>query len=233
MNQVFHLYQLQKVDTQISQFKKRIAEIDETIQADTRLRNAEKIVNQAKLNLEKLNRELRSLEETGKEIRLEVEFNEGSLYSGKIRNPKELNDIQSKVTSDKKRFAQVEEQQLALMMKIEEKEEEFARLEKLLVDVKSRVATSHAQLLGEKSQLEKQTATLMIEKKAKRTPISDSANQLYSDLLAKKNGIAVALVEDRACTLCGAPLTPGDWQALRSTGKITFCSTCGRILYAS
>jgi len=187
MNQAFHLFQLQKVDTKIMEIVLRIQEIEKMISSDSRLKEAEAILKNARVQIDKLNKKLREAEEIGKEIRVEIELNEGSLYSGKIRNPKELNDIQNKVASDKKRFKAVEEDQLDWMMQIEDKEKELSQLEALMVDVQSKVATSHAQLQGEKSKLVWQKATLDTERNAKLNSVSKPEYEIYLELLKKKN----------------------------------------------
>jgi len=233
MNQAFYLYQLQKDDSQIFTIVHRITEIDTAIEKDTRISESEKMIQIAKKELERTHKILRELEEIGKSFRLEIETCEASLYSGKIRNPKELNDLQLKVSSEKKRLEKNEEEQLEQLMIIEEKELESKKLAQKLTEVQSLVATEHAKLRGEKSQLIIQKDTLETERAAKLSSVSEESLSIYNRLIAKKNGIAVALVEDRSCRLCGAPLTPAEWQAARSTKDLSFCSTCGRILYAN
>lgn len=233
MNQSFHLYQLQKVDQQLQKVEKRIEEIDAMIRRDQRILSAEKVVQQQQLELDRINKELRELEEIGKAIRLEVETNESALYAGKIQNPKELNDLQQKINFDKKNLDRNEEAQLDQLMKIEEQEELLGNYRKELVRVKGEVATSHSLLMGEKSQLLKQKETLETERSAKSTSIPEATLKIYTQLLQEKHGVAVALVEDLSCTMCGAPLTPGEWQNARSSSSLSFCSSCGRILYAS
>jgi uncharacterized protein len=232
MNQTFHLYQLQKVDRQLHALEKRIAEIDAVIKNDRRIVEVENIISQIKARIEKLKRELRSLEEVGKSIRLEIETNEASLYSGTIRNPKELNDLQQKINIDKKNLDKNDEAQLELLMSIEEYEAELDRYQKKMTAVESEVATSHSLLLGEKSQLQKQKETLETERSAKSSSLQESTLTIYAKLIREKHGVAVALVEDLSCTVCGAPMTPAEWQSARSSSSLSFCSSCGRILYA-
>ena len=233
MNQAFHLYQLQKVDTQIGRIQARIDEIDAIITRDERIVSAENGIHKARLELEKLRKTLREYEETGRSIRLEIETNEASMYSGKIRNPKELSDLQSKVNSDKKKRDQNEDAQIEGMLKIETQEALINSLTDQLHLVQSEVATSQSLLLGEKSQLQKQKETLEVERSAKLTSIPKDQVETYLRLMKQKRGTAVAKVDDRTCEACGAPLTAGEWQTVRSSAGLSFCSTCGRILYAN
>jgi len=233
MNQAFHLYQLQKVDIQINNIQSRINEIDAIISRDKRIADAEENIHIARLAIDKTKKSLRELEETGKAIRLEIETNEAAMYSGKIRNPKELADLQNKVNADKKNRDKNDDAQLEGLMDLEIREEEIKKLCELLQRVQSEVATSHSLLQGEKSQLLKQKATFETERNAKAASLQNESLEIYSRLIKQKNGSAVALVEDRACEACGAPLTPAEWQSVRSSSELFFCSTCGRILYAN
>ncbi|RQV99413.1 hypothetical protein EH221_00225 [bacterium] len=232
MNRAFHLYQLQKVDNKLHSIQKRITEIDTIIENDRRLIEVENGISSIKSRIDKTNKELRELEEIGKEIQMEIEINETALYSGKIRNPKELNDLQQKINIDKKNLNKNENEQLEKLMTIEAYEDALGENQQLLVKVQSQVATSHAILYGEKSQLLKQKMTLETERSAKQASIPADNLETYNQLLQEKRGVAVALVEDLSCTMCGAPLTPAEWQSVRSSETILFCSTCGRILYA-
>jgi predicted nucleic acid-binding Zn-ribbon protein len=232
MNQAFHLYQLQKVDLQIINIQNRIDQIEAIIAKEDRIEKAEGMLRIAIQKLDKTKKELRGLEEIGKSIRTDIETNEASMYSGKVRNPKELADIQQKVNFDKKNRDKNDDAQLDLIMEIENREPEIIELQKLLQQVQSEVATSHSLLLGEKSQLEKQKATLETERHAKSTSINEDSLSIYSRLLKQKHGTAVALVEERSCASCGEPLTPAEWQLARSSAAMSFCSSCGRILFA-
>ncbi len=233
MNKAFHLYQLQKVDSQLLSIEKRIAEIESIIAKDERILRVERAIQIANADLDKTRKKLHELEAQAKNIQIEIETNDSSLYSGKIHNPKELNDLQQKIASDRKRLERNEEEQLDVLAEIDEKDQVLKQRENQSIEIRSIVATAHSQLNGEKSQLIHQKETLQTEKEAKLTSVDEESLSTYKKLMMQKNGTAVALVEDRSCSLCGAPLTPGEWQAARSSSNLTFCSTCGRILYAS
>jgi predicted nucleic acid-binding Zn-ribbon protein len=233
MNQSFHLYQLQKVDTQLNRIQTRIDAIDGIIAKDTRIIAAEEKIRLARLDLDKTRKSLRELEEKGKTIRIEIEENETAMYSGKIRNPKELADLHAKVTADKKVLDKNDDAQIEMMMEIERREANVNQLLAALQQIQTEVATAHSQLLGEKSQLLAQKDTLTTEKSAKMASVDQESLEIYARLLKSKRGSAVAKVEERTCEACGAPLTPSEWQTVRTAAGLVFCATCGRILYAN
>jgi predicted nucleic acid-binding Zn-ribbon protein len=232
MNQAFHLYQLQKVDQQIAKIKVRLQDIDSKLSSDRRIVNAEKQVKEAKIKLDKVNKKLKHLEEQAHQIHVDVQTNEASLYSGKIRNPKELFDLQEKVASDKRRIQKIEDQQLEALMAVEEAENDLSQSEQRLQQTRGVVIQDQADLAGEKQKLLQQMDSLEKERQAKLSLIDDESMKIYRRLYEQKRGVAVAAVEDRACTACGAVLTPAEWQSARSPHQIFFCPSCGRVLYS-
>ena len=233
MNPAFHLYQLQKIDTELMNLETRLVEIDKVISGDKRIAAIDRAQSQVNALLDKKQKKLKEFEAGAKSIHLEIETNESTLYSGTIKNPKELNDLQHKINADKRNLGKNEENQLEVLMSIEEIESKLDELAAKHVEVESLVATEHAQLMGERSQLLKQKERLETERNAKQSSIPEPILQVYTKLLDTKRGVAVSAVEDLSCTMCGAPLTQGEWQSARSAATLSFCSTCGRILYAS
>jgi len=232
MNQAFHLYQLQKVDQQITKIKVRLQEIDSKLSSDRRIVKAERQVKESKVKLDKVNKKLKNLEEQAHLIHVDVQTNEASLYSGKIRNPKELFDLQEKVASDKRHIQKMEDQQLEVLMAVEEAENELRQSQEVLQQTQAKVIQDQAALAGEKEKLLQQMETLEKERQAKLSLIDDESMQIYQRLFDQKRGVAVAAVEDRACTACGAVLTPAEWQLARSPHQLFFCPSCNRILYS-
>jgi uncharacterized protein len=97
MSQVPHLYQLQKMDTELEQISQRLNEISKIIQNDQTLQLAEKTLSQSRASLHRAHIELRSSEERVSEQRIKIETSESNLYGGKIKNPKELQDLQLEI----------------------------------------------------------------------------------------------------------------------------------------
>lgn len=232
MSQSFHLFQLQKVDTRLDQIQQRINSILQEIENDARLKTAQE---QHLLALEKFNhiqRELKKVEHEVETRRLKLEQSEANLYSGRIKVPKELQDLQNEVASLKRSIATLEDQQIEIMIQLEEAKNEFDQLHQELLQVEAEVAQSHAGLIGEKTRLENDQQRLLTEKQVILSQISPATLAEYEKLREKKQGIAVASVEDSSCSACGAGLTPAQCQAARSPSAIFYCPSCGRIIYA-
>ncbi len=232
MSQSFHLYQLQKIDTQLDQINLRLKAIEEQIRGDSRLRNAADQCSQAEMRLKSIQRELMKIEHEVEARRIKLEQSETTLYSGKIKIPKELQDLQNEVASLKRIIAGLEDQQLEIMIRMEEAKKEYDAAQQFLALAESKVAQDHAGLIGERSRLENDLQRLLVEKQAVLSQIPSHHLSQYETLRKNKQGIAVATIEDSSCTACGAGLTPSQCQSARSPSSIFYCPSCGRIIYA-
>ena len=232
MNQAFNLYQLQKIDTQIAKNDSRLRDIELILSSDTRVIEALQMEGDAKKTMVGRQQAVRTIEELIKALRIKIETSESSLYGGKIRNPKELQDLQNEITSLKKQVSIQEDLQLEAMQLHEESESSFSLASNTHAKIIGEVTQDQATLLGEKSTLEKNGERLIIERQAVLSAVAPENLAFYESLKLKKRGQAVSSAADQSCGTCGATLTAAEWQAARSPMKLTFCPSCGRILYA-
>jgi predicted nucleic acid-binding Zn-ribbon protein len=232
MNQANLLYRLQKIDSEIDQIHKRLAEIDHTIKAD-------KSIMRAKLNLQKRQQAvdnargpLRKIEDSVAALRIKIETNENTLYGGKGGSPKELQDLQNENESLKRRLATLEDEQIEAMIHMEQAEHDQKSAVEELSQAEAHFTSQKAGLMGEHAQLGEKASKLNVEREAFAASISPENISIYQKLREKKRGIAVASIEDKSCSACGSSLRPAEIQQARSTNQMAACSTCGRILFA-
>jgi predicted nucleic acid-binding Zn-ribbon protein len=232
MNEAFHLAQLQKVDTQLDQIQARLAAIDLELSSNDTLKQAQTADELAQQQVQKSQRNLRSAEDAVSAIRIKIETSESSLYGGKIKNPKELQDLQHEIQALKRRLSELEDQELESMLALESSENTQKEKDQLLLKTQAEVSSQSAGLLGEQTQLNRSRERLLTERNAILPQISAEYLAIYHRLREQKRGLAVCQVQDGSCTACGTVLRPAEWQAARSPSQVVRCTTCGRILYA-
>ena len=232
MNQAFHLARLQKIDLQIDHCTNRIKELDQLLKDNGKVREAEKSAGDSDSETVKIRLLVKKAEETVDAQRIKIELNEASLYSGKIRNPKELQDLQNDIASLKRYLSVLEDDQLNAMLALEESEAKFKKASSILSEAQAQFINQTADFAGEKSKLIDNLQRLMGERDAALKPLSAESIAIYKRLRGQKRGIAIALAEDGACTACGSELRPEEMQSARSPNNIIYCSSCGRILYS-
>ncbi len=232
MNQAFHLTRLQRIDLQIDQFNLRIKEIDRLLSENETVREAEKTVHQEEAVESKARQRLMLAENAVEAQRIKIETNEAALYAGKIHNPKELQDLQNDIAARKRNLAALEDEQLEAMLTLDEAEKKVKSSKKNLDEIQARFTSQNASLAGEKTKIKESLQRLVGEREAALKPLTPESISLYQRLREQKHGIAVATVEDGACSACGTELRPAELQAARSPHNIVFCASCGRILYS-
>jgi uncharacterized protein len=232
MNQSFHLFQLQKIDSRLDILDNRLSEINKILASDETIKQAETRVNEIQALLDQAKINLRKIEEEVKNQQIKIETNSASLYGGKIHNPKELQDLQNDIVSLQKYLATLEDQELMSMMVIEQIEHDIILATDNYEQVQAKFANQKASLLGEQSQVTRDKEKLILEREASLVSIRPENLEKYNQLRKIKRGFAVASISEGACTACGATLPPAEWQAARSPYQIVYCSSCGRILYA-
>lgn len=231
MSQTFKLYRLQQIDSQLDRIHTRLRQIEAALKEDQAVKEAQQDLDQASRNLEAQSKILRKAEDQVRQQRLKIEQTESTLYSGKVRNPKELQDLQNEAGALKRYRSTLEDRQLEAMIAVEEAEalnqERKLTLEKVQTDFKNKFG----ELTQEQTNLKTELKRHESEREAAARSIDASDLELYNQLRQQRRGIAVAKVSDKACSACGSTLNASLLHATRSPSQIVRCDTCGRILY--
>jgi ElaB/YqjD/DUF883 family membrane-anchored ribosome-binding protein len=88
------LYRLQQIDTLIDQTLARLEELEKLLSDRSSVDQAEAISQKAEEALQEILKNLRHAENNVRDQRIKIEQDESALYSGKMHNPKELQDLQ-------------------------------------------------------------------------------------------------------------------------------------------
>ncbi len=231
MSETLNLFRLQELDTQIDRIKTRLDEIEQLLSNDESINRAQKNLEKAQAKAKQKRIELQKIEGEVEAKRIKRKTTQSSMYSGKINNPKELQDLQMESEALKKYITELEDEQLEAMIANEEAEKAVQQAEKDLKQAEGTSVEEKADLRGEKSKLDEELKRLSREKEAVLQSVSPKALNLYQRLRKSKHGIAVAAVSEGGCSICGQALPPGDLQIIRGGNTIYFCPSCGRIMF--
>jgi len=227
------LFRLQQVDSQIDRARQQLDQIRRTLENDVELKKALAFVEASQADLHVARHDLKTAEAEAEAQKIKIEQTEASLYDGNVHNPKELQDLQREVASLKKHLATLEERELEAMVKAEKAEAVLGEARSGLESIQSRLSGEHKKLLDEQSKLFKDLERLSEEREASVNPVEGSYMAIYNDLRKQKRGVAVTEFEDNSCSSCGATLTSSLQQNAKSPRQLSYCPSCGRILYAS
>jgi predicted nucleic acid-binding Zn-ribbon protein len=227
------LYRLQLVDSRMDEVRLRLDKIRQTLENDEEVLKAKKRAAETDSNLILAQQALRHAEAEVDKQKVKIEQSESNLYSGNIKNPKELQDLQNEIAALKRHLVTLEDRQLDAMLEAETIELANKAAVDDLDHIMSRVADQNQALTSEQSQLKKEFERLETEREAALSPLDKGLLDIYEQLRQRKRGLAIATLNDGACAACGTTLTPAQQQSARSTVQAYNCPTCGRILYAN
>jgi hypothetical protein len=228
------LYRLQLLDSRMDEVRARLEEIRQKLENDAEVNQAKKRVAETDSILKLAQYALKQTEEEVERQKVKIEQSEANLYSGNVKNPKELQDLQNEIAALKRHLITLEDRQLDAML--EDETSELANQAALndLEQVKSRFAEQNQTLTSEQTHLKKEFERLETERQAAVSPLDTNLLAIYDQLRQHKRGLAIASVIDGACAACGTTLTPAQMQSARSTSlAYNYCPTCGRILFAN
>jgi uncharacterized protein len=231
MNVPFKLFRLQQIDSQCDRANSRLEEIRALLEPNEHLRNAIEVESLTKETLLTAQKALKKAEETVQAQRIKIETDEAALYSGRIRLPKELKDLENEIASLKKFLAVLEDRQLDAMLTVDEATQVYSTASDELKKQKDIFDRSRKTLLDEQTHLYSEIDTLKTERTASASDIAPGDLALYEQLRKQRRGVAVAKVTNKACAACGTTLSASLLQAAFSPSQISRCETCGRILY--
>lgn len=226
------LFRLQKIDTQRDQAYSRVREIEAILRRDEALIQAQDFAASAERNLMTAQMNLKKMEEAARLHSIKIEQNQASLYGGHVRNPKELQDLQNESAALKRHLAILEDDQIEAMIAVEAAEKELEIARSKVKDAEAKAVEKQASLLGERDRLQRDITQIESERLSLARSIPAENINAYERLRQQKRGIAVARATDETCSICGAMLTPKEWQLARSPHQLFYCPSCGRILYA-
>ncbi len=231
MSSPFKLYRLQQTDNQIDRRDTRVAEIEVALKDDEVLKRGIRTVQSAEQELKELRKALQRAEDNVSGQRVKIEQSEATLYGGKVKNPKELQDLQNEAAALKRYLGVLEDQLLEAMLAEEEAASQYYNAVHELEKKQSRYNQIQSDLSNEKVKLENELVRLQGERTATTGAIPEDDLILYQQLRVQRRGIAVAKVSNKACSACGSLLSATLLHSARSPNQITRCDTCGRILY--
>ena len=230
MSDAWRLFQLQKADTRTAELEKILAGLRGDDAHQRRFAEAEARHQEAEAELRLLKKELREREHEDTALRDRCKALEGKLYGGRVTNPKELSGYQEELRHARTRLDALEEDMLLRMEALEAREGTVQELLGAMDEARKARDARQAVLEGDVGHVEAELAATRTRRGQMAAEFSPADLKRYEDLRSRKHGVAVARIVNHSCDGCRMHLTDHKIQQAKGT-ELTFCSTCGRILY--
>ncbi len=231
MGHLQQLFRLQQIDTEIREKKQRLSEVLQAQKETEALLAARQRAETAVATLQKHRTQHKQLTDELNSIVAKRKRSEQRLYSGNVKNPKELSDLQHEIESLERRRSTLEDQILEAMIAIEEAEAEKETAEAELATIENEWQNRQAYLKEEQHTLALRLHTLAGERQKCISQIPEELLNEYQTLSQRKNGTAVAELKQNICQGCRLTVSEQQIRDARA-GKKVHCNNCGRILYS-
>ena len=223
------LYRLQTLDSEKDTQQRRLTEVEDALGESKALRHAKKSLEAAQKSAQKLATRQRDVELQVQGVLEKVSRSEQRLYSGTVKNPKELVDLQSELAALHRRRQKLEDDLLEIMIELEEAEAARAQAQEHLDDAEAEWSTQQTALLAERDVLQASLAEIEQAQNQVLPRIDQVDLDTYQSLRRRKGGLAVVQMQGSACGGCGVAVSPNLKWKLRQ-GEFIRCGNCERII---
>jgi predicted nucleic acid-binding Zn-ribbon protein len=223
------LYQLQEVDLEIESNEQALSQIVSQLgESELVITKRNKLASEQQ-HLEELKRQQQSVEWEIDDLDSKLKNIEEQLYSGRIKNPKELTNLQHEVDGLKARRAKSEDKALEIMEQVELTTKSTTNIDNELKTLEAEWQSQQKELSENLEQIKTMLSDLKYKRQILAADIDLQTTEIYNQLRKQKR-TAVAKVEQGICRGCRISLPVSELQKARS-GSLVHCSSCGRILF--
>lgn len=232
MTSLADLWRLQEIDialdttrASVEDARARLGETDELLEARRR-------VADLTAALRKTETEQKDIALQAEDLREKIKPLEEKLYSGTIRQPKELADLQADIDQLKRQFSTVEDRELEALSAVEAAEEALSGASADLDAIEKACREEQAEL---SERVERQSAEVSEYERRREEAAADIDAALlanYDQIRRRHQGRGVARLDRNLCTGCRISLPTNVVNRARAGTALEQCPNCERILHA-
>ena len=224
------LYDLQAVDRELDSRRERLTDIAVRLAGGSGLDDLRAEADDLKENLRRATNQQRDLEDAVARQTERVDENETKLYSGAIKNSRELEDLQAEVAQLKTQRSGIEDLLLEALERVDELQASFNAVDGKLKRGDAAWQAEEAALNQEQTRLSAEVNEFSAQRTAMSGHMDAGMLALYEQVRKAHEGIAVAQVQRDRCEACRIGLPNRQLQELRTATTPVRCNNCGRIL---
>jgi predicted nucleic acid-binding Zn-ribbon protein len=225
------LRELQAIDSYIDRLRQELNQLDSGERIRAKLEQTRQRMEDIKQRYEASYAAAAEQERRLQELDERIRRAEAELYSGRVTNPRELQLMQQEIENAKKTRDELDLQMLQLWETLETMKRDIDASERDLRQIERFYEAHMEDYRQRKAALEGEIAFNEQEREKLAQQIDPEVRQRYQTLRERLGGIAVAVVEQKACSVCHTLLTPYTLKRLETEEALITCESCGRLLY--
>lgn len=194
------------------------------------------LIQQKKAELSKLSEEIKTFQKNVnmKELDLksmEAEINKLRLQMNQVKTNKEYSAIKTEIGGKEADKSVLEDEILGMMTKYEGIQERYKLFEKEIEHEGSQLKELQKHVETDLKILETEINEMKKKRDKYASTMDNDTLQHYNRLVSHKDAVAVVNVVNQVCQGCFMSVTAQTLNQLMSGKDLTFCHSCGRILY--
>ena len=228
--QLQQLVQLQKIDDQIFEHKKILADIPAQLDC------ARAELEEKKNILKVVTEEIETLQKQRKDLELEVQGENDHMAKAKIKLPavktnKEYTAILTEVDAIKEKVSKIEDMELEVMEALEIKAKEIPAVEKKCKEEDAHFNEYRLKKTTEEERFKQELEELFEKRKNISTQLETVILKRYEKISNSRDGRAVAGLRENICQGCFQQVLPQMVIEVKIAEKIHQCEGCMRFLF--
>lgn len=224
------LIALQNVEIEMYKAQEGLRELPKDIS------EIESIMSARRKSLDAVDEEIASYEQRKEPLEAELKENQAILDAAdarikRIKTNKEFLALQREIDLAKKRKADIEEQILTIMDKMEKRSSERERIRVSFETDRVILDERKERIAGQIRELEAVLVEYQGKDKKLRKTVDPSLLSKYDRIKQGKKGLAVVECHDGVCKGCHMHIQPQLYNELVRGDRLIICPSCQRILY--
>jgi predicted nucleic acid-binding Zn-ribbon protein len=232
MTNIGDLVRLQEVDLALDSRRATVADAEERIGETEDLIAAREVVGETSAALRSAESAQKDVELQADSLRAKIAPVEEKLYSGAIKNPKELSDLQADIDQLKRHLSTLEDSDLEALSAVEAAQAAHRAADEELAALEQEWREEQAEL---KERIERVGGEILIydaQREELRGSIDPELLARYEHVRRAHQGRGVAKLDRNLCLGCRISLPVSTVNKARQGTTVIQCPNCERILYA-
>jgi|TARA_B100000749_G_C18411381_1_gene459234 hypothetical protein len=231
MPNIEQLYDLQILDSQISDLDKSLSDIKHKLSDESAISSAKSEVDKIKTYQDNFTLKYRSIENMLDDLQERLKQLDSKLYSGNITSERELSAGQDERNFIVEDIKKKEDELLEYMVMLDTIESRHNQAQQTLSRLEKQRPAEKKLLLSKESSISKELDNSSENKEELLAQIPRDLQRIYQSIFKSKNGQAVVKVEGGTCQGCHIKLTTMELQKARNEEGVVCCGNCQRILF--
>lgn len=230
MSLVFEIVALQEIDDRIAALYAALAAVNERLSRNQQLDDARRSVQHVEDLILKAEREQRRLEGEVADLTAKIEPEEKKLFSGSVKSPKELVNLQHEVDLLKGARAKLEDSLLTVMSRVESLQPRRSAARTAMAEMEKETEAAQQELRSEARRLEGELDAESQRRSFQAQQIQPRPLHQYEEIRKRKSGTGVARLIGSSCGGCRVTLPEAVRKQVLLRDAITQCPNCEKIL---